>query len=263
MNNISYIDEIYSPLISIGDDMEIKNRYLISNYGTVLNKENNRIIIPHENHNGYLQVSLCINNNRVFRKVHRLVMMTFYYFDGCEKYQVNHKDGNKLNNAYWNLEWCTPKENILHSINTGLRSSFLGNNNPKAILNENKVRKIVELLLNGYSDNYIIDNICDGNKSLFREIVYGHTWTYLISEDEMNKISLTRKGNIISIDDRNNLCKFYQDNKSNYNGYGSITKMINDAIKYYNLDNNESIFRIAKRLYYRYESPEITCKYTY
>ena len=68
---IKYDDEVYKPLISIGDIAEFESRYLISNYGTVLNKEKNRLLVPHETHNGYLQVSLCFKNNRVFRKVHR------------------------------------------------------------------------------------------------------------------------------------------------------------------------------------------------
>ena len=34
--------------------------------------------------------------------------------------QINHKDGNKLNNSLDNLEWCTPKYNSQHSWALGI-----------------------------------------------------------------------------------------------------------------------------------------------
>lgn len=262
MERIVHEDEQYKNIVSIGDD--IKPMYIISNYGDVINIKTNKRIIPHMNENGYLQVSLMCQNKRIFRKVHRLVMMTFSYIEGCEKLQVNHKNGIKTDNSYFNLEWATPKENVSHAISNDLRSSFIGEANPKAILNESEVRTIVDMVLNGVPDKEIINSICNGNASIFRDIIYRNTWSHIISDEEMYKISLTRKGNIISIEDRHNICRFYENNNTLYSGYGSISNMARDAIISINKDpNNMSIFRIAKRLYYRYESPEITKNYKY
>ena len=36
---------------------------------------------------------------------------------------VNHKDGNKINNALINLEWATCLENNIHKINAGLSNT--------------------------------------------------------------------------------------------------------------------------------------------
>lgn len=42
--------------------------------------------------------------------------------------EVNHKDGDKTNNHYSNLEWCTRSYNISHCHRLGLRSSKGVNN---------------------------------------------------------------------------------------------------------------------------------------
>ena len=67
------------------------------------------------NNRGYLTV--CFNKQTFM--VHRLV--AYAYCENIEnKPFVNHKDGNKLNNHYSNLEWCTQAENLKHARETGL-----------------------------------------------------------------------------------------------------------------------------------------------
>ena len=73
-------------------------------------------------------------NNRGYRTVvirrkthmlHRLVAQAFLP-NPEGKPCVNHIDGNKLNNALGNLEWCTVQENNRHARETGLHKQAKG-----------------------------------------------------------------------------------------------------------------------------------------
>jgi len=61
-------------------------------------------------------------------KIHRLVAMAFCP-NPNEYKEVNHIDGNKLNNHYTNLEWCTRSHNIKQIYALGFRD-ISGKKNP-------------------------------------------------------------------------------------------------------------------------------------
>ena len=77
--------------------------------------ENNEIMTPTDNGNGYLIVSFKILGKRKNHYVHRLVAEHFVE-NPYNKDIVNHIDCNKKNNVATNLEWVTQKENVLHSV---------------------------------------------------------------------------------------------------------------------------------------------------
>lgn len=54
--------------------------------------------------------------------LHRLVAVAFLGDPPTPKHEINHKDGDKTNNAVSNLEWVTSSQNKIHSIHQ------LGNN---------------------------------------------------------------------------------------------------------------------------------------
>jgi len=67
----------------------------------------------------YYTVTLSKNNKEKRFQVHRLVALT-YIQNYEDKPQINHKDGNPLNNNVSNLEWSTNAENMRHAVKTGL-----------------------------------------------------------------------------------------------------------------------------------------------
>lgn len=68
---------------------------------------------------GYITVTLCKNGKSKIYSVHRLVAEAFIPNPDSMR-EVNHIDGNKLNNDVSNLEWCTHLENMRHAFKSGL-----------------------------------------------------------------------------------------------------------------------------------------------
>ena len=121
-------DEIWLPI-------EGFEYYLISNKGRVktidhMTIDNNQKIKEHikifniKLPGGYVEGELRDSfGKRHWASMHRLVAQAFVYNPDPEKYtEVNHIDGNKLNNTEENLEWTDRSGNIQHGIKTGLYS---------------------------------------------------------------------------------------------------------------------------------------------
>lgn len=79
---------------------------------------------------------------------HRLVMLCFCPIENSDKLQVNHKDGNKLNNSLENLEWCSNQENRIHACKNNLCARLTGEENPSSKLKNEDIPTIIKRLLN-------------------------------------------------------------------------------------------------------------------
>lgn len=91
-----------------------ENCFSISNYGRVKNIKKNTLRKLTLAKNGYLVISLWnkTKKERIPLLIHRLVAEHFVNGnDEC----VNHIDGNKLNNYFENLEWCSLAYNTKHA----------------------------------------------------------------------------------------------------------------------------------------------------
>ena len=89
----------------------------VTENGEVFVKKTGKALTPKNNGNGYLRIYIPKIKKRFL--LHRLVA-TAYIPNPDNKPQVNHIDGNKLNNKADNLEWVTAQENNLHARKLGL-----------------------------------------------------------------------------------------------------------------------------------------------
>lgn len=95
-----------------------KNREITRKDKRVLRLRSKILSQVHHSTNCY-RVRLCVDSVKYSKSVHRLVAEAF--LPNLEnKPEVNHKDGDRLNNNLSNLEWCTKEENMRHAVETGL-----------------------------------------------------------------------------------------------------------------------------------------------
>lgn len=95
------------------------SNYEINEKGQVRNSSTRQVIKPTENYCGYLRVGLRKAGKSRTILLHRLVAISFIENQN-ELPEVNHIDGNKLNNHVSNLQWCTRNQNMAHASESGL-----------------------------------------------------------------------------------------------------------------------------------------------
>lgn len=110
-------------------------------------KVSERIMKPHTDKYGYLVIALSKNGKMKYFTIHRLVALmyrpnVFPMFTD----QVNHIDGNKLNNHYTNLEWCSHEYNQREAVRLGLKGGkpYKARVDSKPIFKIDKTGKIVK-----------------------------------------------------------------------------------------------------------------------
>ena len=149
-----YIIDWYKPKWNtvIYNGQEVDD-YEVSNIGTVMNINTNKLLTIRKNESGYSRVSIRMPDGKVkVAKVHRLVAIAFIP-NPENKREVNHIIPVKDFNWVGNLEWATSVENKYHARKHGLykNASYnrVGQDRPGTKYSDETVRKVCELLEEG------------------------------------------------------------------------------------------------------------------
>ena len=98
--------------------------YEICASGAVRNVNTGLVLSSRIASNGYWMIGVYSRDERKMKCItaHRALMSTFRD-TGKNTEHINHKDGDKLNNSFENLEWVSQTENNRHAFKTGLMTT--------------------------------------------------------------------------------------------------------------------------------------------
>lgn len=144
----------------------------VSSLGRYKNSQNIILANMNPSISGYISVTIGFKTYRL----HRLIAQAFIN-NPENKEQVNHIDGNKINNTVSNLEWVTNQENQIHKHKIGL-----GNNFTRKIgqydLNNNLIKEYPSIATASKENNIHKANI-QGILKNKRKTAGGFIWKYL------------------------------------------------------------------------------------
>lgn len=124
--------EIWLPVVGY------ENRFLISSHGRLKSLHTSKVLKTHLNRSGYEQVCVSVNNKKILFRINILVGEAFVE-KPIGNVETNHKDCNRANNHYSNIEWITHSENIKYSYDVGYKKPTKGEANGRSILTEEQV----------------------------------------------------------------------------------------------------------------------------
>jgi hypothetical protein len=235
------------------------DNYSVSNKGDIKNNTTDRVLKPCVR-NGYKSVTLCKNNTKKTYNIHNIVAEHFLEKPTIEKYVVNHKNENKLDNHIDNLEYTTYKENTMYSMTSKRIKNtsqydlnvFLDipNYSNYSISKEGEVysKKIKRLcrntiLPNGYHKIKLKSN--DGvYKDLYVHVIIA--MTYLNYQPSSNKYVINHIDGIKSNNKLDNLEVITQKENMAHSVKINNDKIFRRAVYYINNDGETITYKSAK-----------------
>lgn len=168
----------YEGLYQVSNLGRVKSLERQKSNGKGLVKIDEKVLTQDITNWGYYRVALYKKGTRKYYKVHRLVAIAFLP-NPENKEQVNHIDGDKLNNNVDNLEWNTRIENIHHAKINGLFGN--GSNSNYVLLKDDD-----DNIISQYNSKRKLAEIINVNEGKILEVFNNNGVNYEII-DEINK----------------------------------------------------------------------------
>lgn len=164
----------------------LKFNYYANDDGSIYSEISHKTLNYQLDKDGYAKVQLMSTDGKRHRySVHRLILENFSPIDNMNMMQVNHIDGNKINNKLENLEWVTASENCSHKYKIGLASQC-GEHNNHSKLTEYQVLEIIQLLLSHQYTQKEIAEKFNVDTETIGAIKRKRNWTYLTDAVDFN-----------------------------------------------------------------------------
>lgn len=262
--NLEWVEQFYvtQPGEIFIDIKGFEQSYKISNFGNILIKELG-VLAKLGASGDYYGMKLRYKTKEEHYLVHILVAIHFIPNTDKTKNKVDHIDGNKFNNKFDNLRWCTQSENMKFHADSGNRTYAY-----KKVIQKNEKGKVIKIWdklddvieeNEDYSRSTLLVNLTAERKK--GKPTYGYFWEYEIEE------TILEKDEVFT-----NIGTFEGNNFSNYecSNYGKIRTI---AGKYmaptiasgyqvialtYSTNQNISlrVHRIVAHLFVKNENPE-------
>jgi len=141
------------------------------------------ILRPARNNRGYLTVALYQDGKQSRVYVHRLVAEAFLGSQPSPDHEVNHKNGDKVDNRVENLEWVTKSENHKHAYGVLGRKpmlpNFCGEQHGMSKFTDGKVVEIRRLYATGNHSYRELGRMFGVSHNNIGRIVRCETWQHV------------------------------------------------------------------------------------
>lgn len=240
---------------------DIEDWYWISTEGRIYSSISNKILKTSMDRDGYENIGLYIKSTRVQKnfRVHRLVMKAFHDIDNSNDLQVNHINGIKNENNEFNLEWCTPSQNIIHAFNIGLKHGALGEDNPASKITSDQADTIGQLLASEKYTYKEISNIVGCSKAIIFSIKSGKAWRSVYDKYLLSEKIIPNNNRLFSTDEIMFICNYFESN--------NITELDKDIkidiLRLLNKEDNYNNRKMISRIFRKERHTNISSNYNF